>query len=571
MKRILALVLVMSGLLTWTPAAQAQPPAIEVTSPQVVQIFFTSEGELNALVAALDVWEVHPEAGYAVAAVTPEERAWLLKAGFTFQVDPRYARHPATIPSYPCYRTINELNAQLDQWVAQYATLAELQTVGYSYEGRALRALSLTNRSQPGPKPTFFLMANIHGRELITPEIAMSFIQLLLKGYGVDPDLTWLLNYHRIVVLVSANPDGHVRNEPGEPWSWWRKNANPTHGCDSTYYGVDLNRNSSFHWGGPGASTDPCDFTYRGPSAASESETQAVQTFVSTLFPDQRGPELTDAAPLTATGLLITLHSYSNLVLWPWGDTYSPAPNQVSLQQLGRKLAGFNGYTAQQASALYPTSGATDDWSYGELGLASYTFEVGSDEDGFYPSCGRYDDLVQPNVAALRYAAKVARAPYLLSAGPETLAPTVTPTTTVGGAPVTLTATLNDHFNGDQAIAAAEVYVDTPPWITTTTPITFSLTAVGWNVEQQRGDGSGCVAGRFDLWTPHALRAGAGRGGQLGTGLGGLGLAGDPPGRFDPYSLGLGGGIGSTVDVDVASDQCRLPGDRDGGQQHVAG
>ena len=95
--------------------------------------------------------------------------------------------------------------------------------------------MRLTNHSTTGFKPRFFLMANIHGRELITNETAMVFIQKLLQGYGNDPDITWLLDYDEIYVLVSANPDGHVKNEQ-EPiallaeehtslWLLWRFTA----------------------------------------------------------------------------------------------------------------------------------------------------------------------------------------------------------------------------------------------------------------------------------------------------------------------------------------------------------
>ena len=346
----------------------------------------------------------------------------------------------------------------MSQWAAQYPDIASLSTIGNSFENRELKVMRLTHHSTTGFKPRFFLMANIHGRELITNETAMVFIQRLLQGYGNDPDITWLLDYDEIYVLVSANPDGHVKNEQNLSL-YWRKNTHPYGSC--TFYGVDLNRNSDFKWGGAGASDVPCDETYRGPTADSEPETQAVENFVQSLFPDQRGPGDSDAAPITTTGILITLHSYGNLVLWPWGWTYAAAPNNAQLQQLGQKLAAFNGYTPQQSVGLYPTSGATDDWSYGELGLASYTFEIGSNSDGFYPDCSRYDALIQPNISALLYAAKVARTPYLTPFGPDALEVTMRIiTTTVGSTSVTAQATIS----GGQIISAAEAYVDTPPW-----------------------------------------------------------------------------------------------------------
>ncbi|HOU14523.1 MAG TPA: M14 family zinc carboxypeptidase [Anaerolineae bacterium] len=439
---------------------------------RIVQIPFASAEQLAELAARLDVWEVHrdaqhPQTGYVVAYISTADAAWLTSTGVAFTESSLNLALPETIPGFPCYRTVEEIYAQLEQWAEAYPGFTQLLTIGQSYENRPLRVMRVTNEATGvSGKPIFFLMANIHGRELITPETALVFMQYLLENYGVDPDVTWLLDEHLIYILTSANPDGHIKNEAGQPWAYWRKNTHPYGTCSPDAYGVDLNRNSSFHWGGPGASTDPCDDTYRGPSAASESETIRLQSFVASLFPDQRGPADTDPAPDDTTGVFITLHSYSNLVLWPWGDTSTPAPNSVQLQMLGRRMASFNGYTPQQSSGLYPTSGATDDWAYGELGVAAYTFEIGSDSDGFYPACSRYDALIQPNVAALLYAAKVARTPYITSFGPHAQNVAVTPSAVLIGQPIAVQAALNDadSKNSGQTIVAAEAYLGTPPW-----------------------------------------------------------------------------------------------------------
>lgn len=447
-----------------TTAAAAAP----AEGPVVVRVEFDSPEQLRALAGELDVWEVHHDEGYLVALVEPHQYLSLDSAGYRLQVEEALSIHPDTIPGYPCYRTIDELYADLDQIAADHPGLTLLQTIGTSYEGRPIKVLRITNEAIVKTKPVFFLMANIHGRELITPETAMVFIDFLLDNHDVDPDVTWLLDHHEIDVSVSTNPDGHVKNEPGLPWTWWRKNTQPYGSCSPDAIGVDLNRNHSFKWYGCGdescSSSNPCSDLYRGPSLASEPETQVVETYVRTLFPDQRGPADTDPAPLDATGVFITLHSYGNLVLWPWGWTDTVAPNAAGLEALGRKMASYNGYAPDQAAGLYATDGTSDDWAYGELGVAAYTFEIGSRSDGFYPSCSRYDALIQPNIPALLYAATVARTPYLTSHGPDALSVEVDAGLVSGGERVHLTATVDDGDNGGQAIMAAEYYVDVPPW-----------------------------------------------------------------------------------------------------------
>ncbi len=430
---------------TWATA----PLTLTVVRDRVVRVPYASQAELEALASVLDIWEVHTDEGYVVAYARFWAQRWLLAEGYAFEPEPAYQFAPATLPDYPCYRTIDELDAQLDAWAATYPDLVTLQEIGTSYEGRPLRAVRLTQQATAGPKPPFVLLANIHGRELITNEAAMAFVERLLTGYGADADLTWLLDEHEILVVVSVNPDGHVKNEPGATpsWAYWRKNTQPYGSCGESGYGVDLNRNFDFQWGVSGTSSYPCYETYRGPAPDSEPETQAVQAFAREVF--------TDTAP---GGLFISLHSYGNLVLWPWGYTDADAPDAPALTMLGEKLTTFNDYQPKQASDLYRASGTADDWLYDELGVPAYTFEIGT---SFYPPCSDYDVLIEPNLDAFVYAAKVVRTPYQTAFGPDVRDITVT---LEGETHVQVEAVVDDEENGGQTIAAAEVYVDVPPW-----------------------------------------------------------------------------------------------------------
>ncbi|CAG0954623.1 partial Zinc carboxypeptidase, partial [Planctomycetaceae bacterium] len=228
------------------------------------------------------------------------------------------------------------------------------------------------------------------------------------------------------------------------------------------------------------SSGNACDTDYRGPSAASEPETQAVVNYVRSQYPDLRADDLSAAAPMTTSGLFLDLHSYSQLVLWPWGFTATPAPNSSALQTLGRKFAYFNNYTPQQSVGLYPTDGTTDDFAYGELGLPAYTFELGTN---FFQDCTTFENTIVPNnLPALLYGLKSLRRPYQNPAGPDTLNVSVTPTSTLTGSTITLTATANDtrYRSGSgeptQNIAAARYSLDAPSWITGTT--TYPLNAI---------------------------------------------------------------------------------------------
>ena len=334
-------------------------------------------------------------------------------------------------------------------------------------EGYDLWVTVLTNQAIPGPKPRFFLMSAVHAREYVTAETATRFAEYLLLNYGVDPDVTWMLDYFELHLLPQANPDGRKIAETGVSW---RKNTDNDDGCgEESSWGVDLNRNSSYQWGGDGASSDACNPTYRGPSAASEPEIQAMENYVRSLFPDQRGPTDNDPAPKDTPGLFITLHSYGNLILWPWGHTGSTAPNHLELQTLGRKMAFLNNYTPQASHLLYPTSGTNDEFAYGELGVAAYTYEMGV---AFFEDCQGFEDVIFPNnLEALKIAFKAVRRPYQDPSGPEALNLAVSSPTSEQGLPVTVTVTVDDtrylNLSGQEPVQLIQEVVlslDAPNW-----------------------------------------------------------------------------------------------------------
>ncbi|MDP4983574.1 M14 family zinc carboxypeptidase [Pseudoalteromonas tunicata] len=324
------------------------------------------------------------------------------------------------IVGYPCYATVEETFAQAEKLANDYPDLTQWIDIGDSWQkqhgevGFDLNVLKIGNKSLVNP-PVLFIQSALHAREYATAGLTLDFAKVLLEGAKSDPDIAWILARHQIHILFQSNPDGRKIAERGQ---LQRKNYNENH-CASSSVGVDLNRNFSFGWGTVegGSSGEACQETYRGPSAGSEPEVAAIENYIRTLYPDVRGENDGDAAPDTTQGLYLDIHSYSRLILWPWGHTEQPSPNHQGFEALGKKLAYFNNYLPQQAVGLYPTDGTSDNLAYGELGVAHITFELGTD---FFQSCSYYEQVLKPdNIEALLYAAKVVEAPYLLSQGPD--------------------------------------------------------------------------------------------------------------------------------------------------------
>ena len=474
----------------------AEPPPGD--GPWVVRATFQDRAQVDRLAAEVEPWEVRHDERYVVVAVDRAGWQRLVELGFVPEVDaartadmlrPR-ARLPgqvAGIPGFPCYRTVEETFASAEALVAAHPTLASWTDVGDSWEkqqpgglpGYDMMVLRLTNSATPGPKPKLISTAAIHAREYVTAELMTRFAEYLVAQHGIDPDVTWMLDHNEVHLILQTNPDGRKIAETGV---LWRKNTDPF-GCGNpSSWGTDLNRNYPFLWGCCGGSSgSPCSETYRGPGPASEPETVAVRDYLMANFPDYGDPWGTGLPiPADASGIFIDIHSYGMLVMWPWGHTSAMAPNGVQLRSLGRKYAWFNNHMPQQAIELYTTDGTTRDFGYGELGVATYTFELGTD---FFQSCSYFENTIVPtNMPALLYAARVARAPYMWPAGPDALSVATAPSGSVpSGQPLAVSATIDDtrynNTNGVepvQAIAAAEVYVDTPPWTPGAVPTALS-------------------------------------------------------------------------------------------------
>ena len=475
----------------------------EAKLTNIYRAYYPDEVTANKTVITFhgQLLETHKDKGYLILELSPQDIK-TLKA-FNFKIKPakdyilqrnrrlqefqnRIANgtlfdvNPQAIPGYSCYETVEETFSAAQSMTTTYPNLAEWIDVGDSWEksqsigGFDINVLVLTNKSNTFSKPKLFINSAIHAREYTTAPLNLDFARWLVEGYATNADARWILDHHEVHLMLQTNPDGRKKAEAG---SSWRKNTNQNYcGSTSSSRGADLNRNFTDRWNitnGSGSSGNQCNSTYRGPSAGSEPEIQALEGYVRSLFPDLRGPNDSDAAPDTTTGMHIDIHSYSELVLWPWGDKSSPAPNGTALQTLGRKFAYFNDYMPQQSIGLYATDGTSDNVSYSELGVPAFTFELGT---SFFQNCSTYESTIKPdNLPALIYAAKVVRTPYITPAGPDildlALSDNASTTGVPAGTPVQLTANATDtRFStrngteGTQNIVAAEYYIDTPPW-----------------------------------------------------------------------------------------------------------
>ncbi|MFG2604368.1 M14 family metallopeptidase [Streptomyces sp. NPDC048514] len=282
------------------------------------------------------------------------------------------------------YHNYAEMNAEIDQRIAAYPGIMNKRVIGKSYQGRDIVAIKVSdNVGTDEDEPEVLFTAHQHAREHLTVEMALYLLRELGAGYGTDSRITNVVNSREIWIVPDLNPDGGEYDIATGSYRSWRKNRQPNSG--SSYVGTDLNRNWDYKWGCCGGSSgSKSSETYRGASPESAPEVKVVADFV-------RGRVVGGKQQIKAG---IDFHTYSELVLWPFGWTYDDtapgmtADDAAAFKAVGQKMAASNGYTAEQSSDLYITDGSIDDYLWGTQKIFDYTFEMyptSAWNGGFYP------------------------------------------------------------------------------------------------------------------------------------------------------------------------------------------
>ncbi|KAK4007879.1 hypothetical protein OUZ56_013028 [Daphnia magna] len=250
-----------------------------------------------------------------------------------------------------------------------YPRLVQLINIGSSYEKRPLYVLRISNSSSAGTRPAIWIdgvryyqklrqLPGIHAREWISPAVATYIIQQLVE---VPANAKLLSNVDWYIMPV-VNPDGYEYTHTKD--RMWRKTRSVS--STSSCRGADPNRNFCYKWGGLGASTNPCDDTYRGTTAFSEPETLATSNFI--------------MGKSSQIKLYLTLHSYGQFGLLPYGyDVVYPSDYNDLLALANNAASKFVNYrytVGNTTALLYAASGGSADWAK-SIGIKySYTFEL---------------------------------------------------------------------------------------------------------------------------------------------------------------------------------------------------
>jgi len=303
------------------------------------------------------------------------------------------------------YHSYAELETDLFGLERKYPLLAKVFDIGDSLEKRDIYALKISdNVAFEEEEAEVLFLGCHHAREWISLEVPFLLGKYLLENYATNPDIRRLVDASEIWIVPLVNPDGleysiHV-------YRYWRKNRRDN---GQGYFGVDLNRNFGFKWGldNVGSSGTPAAEDYRGKAAFSEPETQAVRDLF--LRKDFRA--------------LISYHSFSQTILYPWGYSDSViSDKEAALREIGtemaRRIKAVNDrvYEVGQAGkVLYLTNGDVTDWAHAASGIPAYTIELPPIDElggGFFNRTSDIDPIFRENLPAMLYLIETAVLAY---------------------------------------------------------------------------------------------------------------------------------------------------------------
>ena len=325
----------------------------------------------------------------AGAVLTPDQRAKVAASGVEVKlmrnrkgltVTQQAARQAAG--GYNVYRSWDEpggIRDELYRLARKNPQLVKLEVLGETYQGREIIAMKLTQGARghaDGSRPAVLYSSNQHAREWISLEVNRRLMHYFIDGWrDNDKEIKNLLKKTELWFVISANPDGYQYSFDHD--RLWRKNLRDNDGDEqiTAADGVDPNRNFDEHWGydNEGSSPDPSDETYRGPSAASEPETQAMQGLIDRIKPKFQS----------------NFHSFGEWLLYPqgWlvGALDADYPIYVATGGTDdERTGGVDGNSAipgfdpgQSADTLYVTNGETTDYADTNGGTVAFTPELG--------------------------------------------------------------------------------------------------------------------------------------------------------------------------------------------------
>lgn len=272
---------------------------------------------------------------------------------------------------------LDDMKAKFPNLISTYKPIDAFKTI----DKNPILWLRISNKPEiDEDKPEILYTSLIHAREPESLSQLIYFMWYILENYDTDPNIKAMVDNTEMYFVPMINPDGYRFNQSTNPagGGLWRKNRRIN---KDNYVGIDLNRNYGKYWGydNSGSSNDPQSDVYRGTSAFSEVETQAMKSLCLQHH----------------FKLALNYHTYGNDIIYPWGHDGSNCVDSLQFRLISDRLVDINKFTAGTSieTVGYFVNGDSDDWMYGDTtqkpAIFAMTPEVGEFYDGFWPFLDR--------------------------------------------------------------------------------------------------------------------------------------------------------------------------------------
>ena len=262
----------------------------------------------------------------------------------------------------------------------RYSSVFDYYSIGRSVAGREIYVARV---GDPNAEQQIVVSAGIHGREYLTPLLAMKQIEFLLAyaEQGTCGALSYatMLQELCFYIIPMSNPDGIMLSQEGigsisdrslydkiysvyykdyeekytkqtdinEYLKIWKSNANA----------VDLNRNFDAGWSAVDTGIDrPSHKNYKGRYAASEPETQALAQLVN---------------GLSNVRAVLCIHSQGEVLYWNCGQEGDLRAETLRFTEMLAARTGYEIRPEENRDASF------SDWCALEKGLIAVTVETG--------------------------------------------------------------------------------------------------------------------------------------------------------------------------------------------------
>ncbi|KAK4877361.1 hypothetical protein RN001_009867 [Aquatica leii] len=273
---------------------------------------------------------------------------------------------------------LSEINSYLDILAEAYSEYVHVSCIHSTFKNGCIKIIQISvNRT--ANNPIILIEAGMHGREWIAPAQALYVIHQLVE----NPYYSYLIkdvDWHIIPVL---NPDGYEYSHDVDVF--WRKTRSS---LDHTCNGVDPNRNFPIKWNQSAKDTHPCSDYYIGPKPLGVDETLQFANYI-IQFKNQ-------------IRLYLSLHSYGNFILYPWGHTQDEIKNKQILHKIAVEvkdaISEFGGpeYSVRSFSMLNIAFGLSTDWArdVAKINLVFTIVLPASGLIGFHPNSSEVFPIV---------------------------------------------------------------------------------------------------------------------------------------------------------------------------------